>query len=660
MVNLDSIKKEKAPLNEENATHNTSLLIQIDKTSNELAIKTNLASDTNTKPMKPTNETISAENKPLANLKLDEVDCTKRKKNELTEEQLSNQINTPSSSYSSCSSTYSIKSPTAQKRQRTKVANLELPSNSGNSSSVTVSTVGKLDMSILNPQATTPLTPPPSVTQENSLGFSSMVENKFADAFGRSASNVEAKVDITLDMSDKAKCAGVPVNGLKGGLEVRGKVDVDMNNVDEMIESEDEDGEFPKTLEELLTKQWSLGAELIAEQSQSFDVMDFLTLMNDCKRENEVLEKKLSDLEKKHCNLLKLNEKLHESLNKPVSENSKPNPDTVQPLANPKQQQQSSFQPISTPQSSATVATAQNAQLVLPKTPVKQSTNSLLISASPISSASSPNNSSLQNISFVTNSPASAQKNSQQSSVIKNNTINNTSINNNINLISQADSCFYSLSAANKMNVLKNVNLNYPGMGQQQNSRNHGGAESMTNSMDLASQYQLPSQHGHAQHAHGHNQNHHLASALSELTKAQNESPSKQVNNKKQATNTHIQSLHESIQHQKQMQHQQQQQQHLQQTLFNMNPYQQQIYYAYLMQQQQTGGSVSANTNPNMMDPSMLIPGLGANSGPTTSTMSSNLNNTSNTNNNSNSSKAMSSISKSIIESTLSNIISKS
>ncbi len=114
----------------------------------------------------------------------------------------------------------------------------------------------------------------------------------------------------------------------------------------------------------------------------------------------------------------------------------------------------------------------------------------------------------------------------------------------------------------------------------------------------------------------------------------------------------------QSIQHQKQLQqqqhhHHQQQQQQLQQALFNMNPYQQQLYYAYLMQQQQQQNNGAV---PNMADPSLLMPG--------TTAMPTNLNilnnNNSSNNNSQSSSKGMSSISKAMIESTLSNIISKS
>lgn len=261
-LSLDSIKKEKQPLipNPTIADTKTHSLL-------ELAVETNLTSDTNstattTKQMEPNSEII---NKAESKAQTVELDSTKRKRVELTEEQLSNQINTPSSSYSSSSSTYSIKSPTAQKRQRTKVPNLELSnSNSGNG----YSSASKLDMSIANPQATTPLTPPPSVTQENSLGFASMMENKFADAFSRSST---AHVEATT-----AKIAnGLPI--VKDHVSCS-KADEDMNE-NETGESEDEDGEFPKTLEELLTKQWALGAELIAEQSQSFDGKYFLLIV---------------------------------------------------------------------------------------------------------------------------------------------------------------------------------------------------------------------------------------------------------------------------------------------------------------------------------------------------------------------------------------------
>lgn len=261
-LNLDSIKKEKQPLitNLNEADTKTNSLL-------ELAVETNLSSNADdtvndTKAMEPNNEMINKDE--LKSAHVDELDCTKRKRAELTEEQLSNQINTPSSSYSSSSSTYSIKSPTGQKRQRTKVPNLELPNSGAN----TTSSTSKLDTSLVNPQATTPLTPPPSVTQENSSGFVSIMENKFADAFSRSANIVEAT-------STNKGVNGLPVNalnGMKASLDqvTSSKVNVDMN-VDETDDSEDEDGEFPKTLEELLTKQWALGAELISQQSQSFD-----------------------------------------------------------------------------------------------------------------------------------------------------------------------------------------------------------------------------------------------------------------------------------------------------------------------------------------------------------------------------------------------------
>jgi hypothetical protein len=140
-------------------------------------------------------------------------------------------------------------------------------------------------MSITNPQATTPLTPPPSVTQENLLSAS--IDNKFADAFnsqavfakclpsatdsGHTVTDINA---LELDMASRTvpESFKQPVNmmcQLKESLvsAANSKIGLDESGED----SGDEDEEFPKTLEELLAKQWTLGAELIAEQSQNFD-----------------------------------------------------------------------------------------------------------------------------------------------------------------------------------------------------------------------------------------------------------------------------------------------------------------------------------------------------------------------------------------------------
>jgi len=125
--------------------------------------------------------------------------------------------------------------------------------------------------------------------------------------------------------------------------------------------------------------------------------VQFLKLLNDCKQENEILERKLSALEANHAHLQALNVKLQEPLNTNIPE--KPKPATLQKINN------QTFQPIK-PETPCPPTQ-------LPKTPTKQSINSLLLSASPISSASSPNNSLLQNISLGTPPTHSHNHNSQ-------------------------------------------------------------------------------------------------------------------------------------------------------------------------------------------------------------------------------------------------------
>ena len=182
--------------------------------------------------------------------------------------------------------------------------------------------------------------------------------------------------------------------------------------------------------------------------------MQFLVLLNECKKENELLEMKLSNLENSHTNLLNLSEKLQEPLNKPLKQKTKPPEDNIQKVQ--------SFQPITAPISAA----------VLPKTPTKQSINSLLISASPISSASSPNNSSLQNISFG-NSPQSQNKTLSKSL--------NTNINNMMHSMGQYTD-FYKLNGIktnnNNMNYSNNliesdISSRYGSSLHQNNSQGH-------------------------------------------------------------------------------------------------------------------------------------------------------------------------------------------
>ena len=84
---------------------------------------------------------------------------------------------------------------------------------------------------------------------------------------------------------------------------------------DDTDEDLDEDEEFPKSLESLLTKQWNLGMELIKEKcpaksESSFDIIKLLNLLAECKRENRELEAKLVKLEEKKTHLESLNSKL--------------------------------------------------------------------------------------------------------------------------------------------------------------------------------------------------------------------------------------------------------------------------------------------------------------------------------------------------------------
>lgn len=292
---------------------------------------------------------------------------------------------------------------------------------------------------------------------------------------------------------------------------------------------------------------------------------------------------------------------------------------------------------------------ASNSQLVLPKTPVKQSLNSLLISASPISSASSPNNSSLQNISQP--SPISASKISNNS-VIKNNTINNTSINNNINLISQSDSCFYNLNSINKLNGLKNMNLNYAN-----NSQGNNVIESNIIDHQTATQRQTPDiinmQRTYSSPSHSHNHNQHLSSGLNDISKmsfsenCSSSSPSK--NNQLSSSSQPNTQFSTSSQHQH--------------PIFHLNPYQQQLYYAYLMQQQQQQSN-SNNSGTNSMDQNSH---LGISGGMNTTNINNSINTNNpilksnlntNTSNSNNATSAVSNLSKNILESALSNMIS--
>lgn len=55
--------------------------------------------------------------------------------------------------------------------------------------------------------------------------------------------------------------------------EAKSRKDEKVNNMNDSgdDEEDEDDMEFPKTLEELLKKQWTLGADMIAEQSEKFE-----------------------------------------------------------------------------------------------------------------------------------------------------------------------------------------------------------------------------------------------------------------------------------------------------------------------------------------------------------------------------------------------------
>lgn len=503
----------------------------------------------------------------------DVTECNKRKLDTFLNEDnslINHQLSTPSSSYSSCSSNYS--------NHKSLPKDLIIP---------TPNLIGigivKPDLLLLPAilQTTIPLTPPPSVTPEHFLS-SGIENNKFTENFKPTSNLLENLPDnthLTTSLNPKMnEPFKEPVVALKGLPMVLPSL-MEIEGSDDMSDMEDE-GEFPKSLEDLLKSQWKLGSDLITEQSQNFDVMQFVRLLNDCKKENEQLEKKLCDLENSHTHLLNVNEKLQEPLNnkqpepvvkpKQAVNNTKP----AQPTQDHIQQKQV-FQPISSVASNN-----------LPKTPTKQSINSILFAASPISSASSPNNSSLQNISFA--SPQKSTKNN----------------NNNFN----AKSDFYNFNNKQQNGIkLNNNSANYASNQVEQ----PGSAEVNRYAATLH------------QNSQGHNQ--HILSAL-------NGSPSKNTSGP----------VVQNQQHHN--------------LLYQMNPYQQQLYYAYLMQQQQQGGTSSSfSDNISHMISGMNASGLGTTSNSTSGGSISNA-----SGNNSGSIKSIGSMSKEILESTLTNMISNS
>jgi len=215
------------------------------------------------------------------------------------------EIQTPNSSAASSSSTTSTKSP-GHKRQR-KSTDTQLKQQN-------------------NHQSTQPLTPPPSVSQDILLMHQNSTENtvidplsnkvnKEIDIFGNRlnstavfGSNVisykNATNDSSLVIMTKAKSnefnsketspnfkqpkqpkqqkqeqlhSTMPTLSFLASKKLNSNDQLPNYNVEpstssgSVNENEEKKDDFPKTLEELLLKQWKLGSELIKEQSKKFD-----------------------------------------------------------------------------------------------------------------------------------------------------------------------------------------------------------------------------------------------------------------------------------------------------------------------------------------------------------------------------------------------------
>jgi hypothetical protein len=154
-------------------------------------------------------------------------------------------------------------------------------------------------------------------------------------------------------------------------------------------------GNIPDTLEELLMTQWTLGAELIGEHTQKqMDIIKLLNLLKNCKKENEQLEKSLTDLQKRYEYLTSLNHQLNEiEFNK--LKNSPSSPTSTWPSKKNAQAQNHPSTPNKLNQIESNVLTTPTKSTTSP-TKQMQDQTPFLITASPISPAnSSPRHSRL-------------------------------------------------------------------------------------------------------------------------------------------------------------------------------------------------------------------------------------------------------------------------
>lgn len=91
-----------------------------------------------------------------------------------------------------------------------------------------------------------------------------------------------------------------------------------INQMDKSCElnSLKEENDYQVTsLEQLLTKQWDMGASLCHSLSTNLDCMDLLDLLYKCKQDNLELEKNLTILEKTNSEYEQMNKKLSKSFN---------------------------------------------------------------------------------------------------------------------------------------------------------------------------------------------------------------------------------------------------------------------------------------------------------------------------------------------------------
>ena len=155
------------------------------------------------------------------------------------------------------------------------------------------------------------------------------------------------------------------------------------NSNSQLDDTENNNTDEPRTLEDLLYKQWNLGAELMNEQSDSFDVLKLLNLLDTCQKENRELEKKLDELKKQSEHLVDV----HDKLSTPYTPHSQQN---QHHLLQQHHQQQQHFYPPNQIHS-------MQAQHISNNSPAKSKQN-LALAASPISSSSSSPNQSLLNL----------------------------------------------------------------------------------------------------------------------------------------------------------------------------------------------------------------------------------------------------------------------